>query len=173
MKTATLRGGCLTGKNSRAVELHGYLPYIVKCALLGQQYNIYGGGYRVRDQIHSSDVASALFEFVRNPKPNALGLYGQPYNIGGARQNSISIFETIDAIKAKTGMDLRWAEAKERESDHIWWISNVSKLMTDYPKWKVTKNLDFIFNEIIDYYIRQNRLGIVLREANYFANMGR
>jgi len=169
MKTATFRGGCLTGKNSRAVELHGYLPYIVKCALLGQQYNIYGGGYRVRDQIHSSDVASALFEFVRNPKSNALGLYGQPYNIGGARQNSISIFETIDAIKAKTGIDLRWAEAKERESDHIWWISNVSKLMTDYPKWKITKNLDYIFNELLQYYITKHRLGIKLQNSGYFS----
>ena len=29
MKTATFRGGCLTGKNSRAVEMHGYLPYII------------------------------------------------------------------------------------------------------------------------------------------------
>ena len=53
LKTATFRGGCLTGKNSRAVELHGYLPYIIKCALTKKKYSIYGGGYRVRDQIHS------------------------------------------------------------------------------------------------------------------------
>lgn len=171
MKTATFRGGCLTGKNSRAVELHGYLPYIIKCALLGQHYNVYGGGYRVRDQIHSSDVASALYEFVNRPKPNALGQCGQSYNIGGARQNSVSIFETIDAIKAKTGMDLKWTEAKERESDHIWWISNVAKLAADYPRWKITKNLDYIFNEIINYYIRQNKLAITLQNENYFSNL--
>ncbi|MEM5814509.1 MAG: SDR family NAD(P)-dependent oxidoreductase [Candidatus Aenigmatarchaeota archaeon] len=169
MKTATFRGGCLTGKNSRAVEMHGYLPYIIKCALLGQHYNIYGGGYRVRDQIHSSDVASAIYEFINRPKPNALGQYGQAYNIGGGRQNSISIFETIDAIKAKTGIDLKWTEAKERESDHIWWISNNSKLQSDYPKWKITKNLDFIFNEILEYYINKNRLSIKLQNAGYFS----
>lgn len=169
MKTAAFRGGCLTGKNSRAVEMHGYLPYIVKCALLGQHYNIYGGGYRVRDQIHSSDVALALFQFISNPKPNALGLYGQAYNIGGGRQNSISIFETIDAIKAKTGVDLDCTEAKERESDHIWWISNNAKLAGDYPKWKITKNLDFIFNEILQYYIAKNNLGIKLKNENYFS----
>jgi len=171
MKTATFRGGCLTGKNSRVVEMHGYLPYIIKCALLGQHYNIYGGGYRVRDQIHSSDVAAALFQFVSNPKPNSLGQYGQAYNIGGARQNSISIFETIDAIKAKTGVDLNWTEAKERESDHIWWISNISKLIADYPKWKPTKNLDCIFNEILQYYITKNKLNLKLKNENYFSEL--
>jgi len=98
MKTTTFRGGCLTGKNSRAVEMHGYLPYIVKCALSNKRYTIFGGGYRVRDQIHSFDVATAIYEFIKKPKPNQLGLYGKPYNLGGERQNSISIFETIDAI---------------------------------------------------------------------------
>ena len=170
MKTAAFRGGCLTGKNSRAVELHGYLPYIIKCALLGQHYNVYGGGYRVRDQIHSSDVAAALFQFISNPKPNALGLYGQAYNIGGGRENSISIFETIDAIEAKTEMKLNWAEARERESDHIWWISNNSKLKTDYPGWRITKNLDFIFNEILAYYINKHKINIKLGNENYFSN---
>jgi len=106
---------------------------------------------------------------VRNPKPNALGLYGQPYNIGGARQNSVSIFETIDAIKAKTGIDLKWTEAKERESDHIWWISNVSKLQTDYPRWKITKNLDYIFNEILQYYITKHGLNVKLQNLEHFS----
>jgi len=170
MKTATFRGGCLTGKNSRAVEMHGYLPYIIKCALLNKKYTIFGGGYRVRDQIHSSDVAASIYEFIMKPKPNAIGLYGQPYNLGGQRQNSISIFETIDAIKAKTSMDLNWEEGPERESDHLWWISNMSKFKQDYPSWKLTKDLDFIFNEIIEYYINKLKLKIKLENKDYFKN---
>ena len=133
IKTVTFRGGCLTGKQSRVVEMHGYLPYIIKCALSGKKYTIYGGGNRVRDQIHSSDVASAVYSFITNPKPTAVGHYGKPYNLGGSRQNSISIFETIDAIKAKTGMELNFEEGPERESDHIWWISDISKFKEDYP----------------------------------------
>lgn len=171
LKTATFRGGCLTGKHSKAVEMHGYLPFIIKCALLGEKYTIFGGGYRVRDQIHSSDVASALYNFIKNPKPNPLGIYGQVYNIGGGRDNSISIFETIDAIKAKTGIDLRWEEGKERESDHLWWISNISKLKNDYPDWKVTKDLDFIFNEIIGYFIDKYKLKIKIKNDSYFRNI--
>lgn len=168
LKTATFRGGCLTGKGSKAVELHGYLPYIIKCALTEKEYTIFGGGYRVRDQIHSSDVASAVYHFIKKPKPNSLGLYGKPYNLGGGRKNSISIFETIEAIKAKTGKELKWKEGQERESDHLWWISDISKFKHDYPEWKITKDLDFIFNEILQYYNEALGLKVKLRERSYF-----
>lgn len=168
LKTATFRGGCLTGKNSRAVEMHGYLPYIVKCALTKKKYCIYGGGYRVRDQIHSFDVATALYEFIKKPKPNNLGIYGKVYNLGGGRENSVSIFETIDAIKAKTSINLDFEEAPERESDHMWWISDVSRFKKDYPSWSITKDIDFIFNEIIEYYISALRLPVKLLERDYF-----
>lgn len=168
LKTATFRGGCLTGKGSKAVELHGYLPYIIRCALTGKEYTLYGGGCRVRDQIHSSDVASAVYCFIKNPKPTSLGLYGKAYNLGGSRQNSISIFETINAIKAKTGLDLKWKEGPERESDHMWWISNVSRFKEDYPGWVMTKDLDYIFNEIIQYYTEILNLDIPLQNLDYF-----
>lgn len=172
MKTATFRGGCLTGKNSRAVEMHGYLPYIIKCALTGKKYFIYGGGYRVRDQIHSSDVASALYAFIRKPKKSNVGLYGKPYNLGGGRQNSVSIFETIDAVQAKTGKRLTYEAAEERESDHMWWISDISKFQNDYPSWKLTQDLDAIFNEIIAYYTDTLGLDVKLSEENYFRKLG-
>ncbi len=168
MKTATFRGGCLTGKNSRAVELHGYLPYIVRCGLTGKHYNVYGGGYRVRDQIHSSDVAGVIYSFVDRPKKNQIGLYGTPYNLGGERINSVSIFETIDAIEAKTGKKLDWSEAAERESDHIWWISDMGRFKADYPNWKMTKDLDFIFNEIIEYYVKREKLKVEVKDMAYF-----
>jgi len=168
LKTATFRGGCLTGKGSKAVEMHGYLPYIIKCGLTRKKYFIYGGGYRVRDQIHASDVASAMYEFIKNPKPNSLGIYGKPYNLGGERKNSISIFETIDAIEAKTSMKLGYEEAPDRESDHIWWISDMSKFKKDYPSWKMTKDLDYIFNEIIEYYNNELKLNVTLKNKDYF-----
>ena len=171
LKTATFRGGCLTGKNSRAVEMHGFVPYIIKCTLTRKKYYLYGGGYRVRDQIHSSDVATALYEFIKNPKPNNIGIYGKVYNLGGERQNSVSIFESIDAIGAKTSMKLEYGEAPERESDHMWWISDMSRFKKDYPSWKITKDLDYIFNEIIEFYIETLNLPIKIIRKDYFRNI--
>src|SRR5690348_13008366 len=42
MPVGIFRGGCLTGPQHAAVELHGYLAYIVLCAVTGRPYTIYG-----------------------------------------------------------------------------------------------------------------------------------
>ncbi|MFX1274383.1 MAG: NAD-dependent epimerase/dehydratase family protein [Promethearchaeota archaeon] len=169
MKTATFRGGCLIGKNQKAVETHGFLGFFTKQILLKNKIYIYGGGYRVRDNIHSSDVADVIYLWITSPKPNQFGIYGKPYNLGGMRENSVSIFETITAIEEKTGIKALYEAAPERESDHIWWISDMSKFKRDYPEWKgLTKDLDFIFNELLDNWIEVYNLNIKLKEQSYF-----
>jgi len=61
MPVGIFRCGCLTGPQHAAVELHGYLAYIVMCAVIGRPYTVFGyKAKQVRDQIHSRDVA-ALF----------------------------------------------------------------------------------------------------------------
>src|SRR6266571_1474228 len=58
MPIGVFRGGCLTGPQHAGVELHGYLSYIIDCAITGHEYTLYGyKGKQVRDQIHSYDVA--------------------------------------------------------------------------------------------------------------------
>jgi CDP-paratose 2-epimerase len=55
LRTHCLRGGCLTGPHHSAVELHGFLSYLVKTQLEGRTYRIHGHkGKQVRDNIHST-----------------------------------------------------------------------------------------------------------------------
>ncbi|MFX1392258.1 MAG: NAD-dependent epimerase/dehydratase family protein [Promethearchaeota archaeon] len=172
MKTATFRGGCLIGKNQKAVEVHGFLGFFTKQILLKNKIMIYGGGYRVRDNIHSSDVAEVIYLWVNKPKKNQIGNYGTPYNLGGLRQNSVSIFETLNAIEAKTGIKPIYEDAPARESDHIWWISDMSKFKKDYPEWKgITKDLDYIFNELILHWIKVYDLDVQIKEKDYFKRL--
>src|SRR5207237_585551 len=59
MPLGVFRAGCLTGPQHAAVELHGYLAYIVLCAVTGRPYTVFGHkGKQVRDQIHSRDVVN-------------------------------------------------------------------------------------------------------------------
>jgi len=84
MPVGIFRAGCLTGPQHAAVELHGYLGYIVHCAVAGMDYTINGyRGKQVRDQIHCRDVARLFLNFYRNPR------CGEVYNIGGGRRNHI------------------------------------------------------------------------------------
>ena len=144
MKTCCLRGGCLTGPNHSGVELHGFLSYLVKCNVEGRTYKVFGyKGKQVRDNIHSFDVARFIHAFSENPRS------GEVYNIGGGRNNSCSILEAFDRVAALSGKKMKFEYVdKNREGDHICYISDLSKMRGHYPGWDITKSLDTIFEEI-------------------------
>src|SRR6202047_96526 len=129
MSVGVFRGGCLTGPSHSGVELHGFLSYLVKVALTGARYSVYGyKGKQVRDNIHSHDVVRAIEEFAANPRP------GEVYNLGGGRTNSIPLLEAIERIEQMTGRKLDWRYVKEaRKGDHICYISNLGKFQSTYP----------------------------------------
>jgi len=91
------------------------LSYLVKVAVTGGSYSVFGyKGKQVRDNIHSYDVVSAVEEFAANPRQ------GEVYNLGGGRENSISMLEAIAKIEALTGRKLDWRYVDEaRKGDHI------------------------------------------------------
>ncbi|NGZ01525.1 MAG: NAD-dependent epimerase [Nitrospira sp. WS238] len=151
MKTCCLRGGCLTGPNHSGVELHGFLSYLVKCNLDGRKYSIFGyKGKQVRDNIHSLDVARFIHAFVDNPRS------GEVYNLGGGRGNSCSIIEAFATIEAISGKKMQYEYVdKNREGDHICYISNLKKMTTHYPTWGITKILGNIFEEIHESWLRR------------------
>jgi CDP-paratose 2-epimerase len=146
MNTCCLRGGCLTGPNHSGVELHGFLSYLVKCNVEGRQYRVFGyKGKQVRDNIHSLDVARFIHAFSENPR------CGEVYNIGGGRQNSTSILEAFEAVSRLSGKPMLWEYSdKNREGDHICYISDLSKMKAHYPGWDISKTLDDIFAEIFE-----------------------
>jgi CDP-paratose 2-epimerase len=145
MPVGIFRGGCLTGPQHAAVELHGYLGYIVLCAVSGRPYTIYGyKGKQVRDQIHASDVANLFLHFYREPR------CGEVYNLGGGRGNSLSILETIDAL-AGMGHKLNWTyEDRNRAGDHICYVSDLTKTRRHFPGWTLEYNLPKILGEIAE-----------------------
>ena len=146
LKVGVFRGGCLTGPSHSGVELHGFLSYLVKVAVTGQTYTVYGyKGKQVRDNIHSYDVIRAMEEFAANPRP------GEVYNLGGGRANSVSILEAIDRIEQMTGRKLNWVyHDQNRKGDHICYISDLRKLRAHYPNWTVTRSLDSTLEEIVE-----------------------
>lgn len=151
MKTCCLRGGCLTGPNHSGVELHGFLSYLVKCNIEGKRYSIYGyKGKQVRDNIHSLDVARFIDAFIQAPR------CAEVYNLGGGRGNSCSILEAFARIERISGKKMLYDYVdKNREGDHICYISNLSKMRKHYPGWNITKSLDHIFEEIYRAWIQR------------------
>jgi CDP-paratose 2-epimerase len=147
MKTATFRGGCLTGPAHSGAELHGFLAYLVKCVVTGRPYTIYGyKGKQVRDNIHSYDLVNAFWHFFQNPKGG-----GAVYNIGGSRHSNCSMLEAIRMAEELCGRTLDYTLSDEaRSGDHIWWISDVRRFRRDYPDWEYRYDMRRIMEEIVE-----------------------
>ncbi len=159
MPTICFRGGCLTGPNHSAAELHGFLSYLVKCTVSGRHFKIYGyKGKQVRDQIHSLDVVRAFEAVIERPRCGAV------YNLGGGRDNSVSVVEAISAIEGRSGLQLnREYVDSNREGDHICYISDLGLLRSDFPEWSLTRSLDQILDEMVEAQLRlqhENRLAV-------------
>jgi CDP-paratose 2-epimerase len=144
MKTACFRGGCLTGPGHSGTQLHGFLAYLAKCAVTCQPYTVFGyKGKQVRDNIHSSDLVSALWHFYQAPRVGAV------YNVGGGRQANCSVLEAIELCQQITGRPLAWSYREaNRSGDHIWWISDTRKFKQDYPAWRPSYDLRAMVSEI-------------------------
>ena len=146
MKTAVFRGGCLTGPGHSGTELHGFLSYLMKCAISSKQYKIFGYmGKQVRDNIHSSDLIAAFDAFYRNPR------LGEVYNMGGSRFSNCSMQEAIKICEGIVGKKMNTVYIDEnRIGDHIWWISSVEKFKAHYPEWTHTYDVPRILQEIYE-----------------------
>lgn len=146
MPTVSFRGGCLTGPSHSGVELHGFLAYLIKAVVNDIPYVIFGyKGKQVRDNIHSIDVVKAFEEYIKNPKN------GEVYNLGGGRENSISILEAIQYLESEYGLKLNYIiSEKNRIGDHICYISDIKKMKQDYSNWDVRISLKQIIKEIVE-----------------------
>ncbi|MBE8994953.1 NAD-dependent epimerase/dehydratase family protein [Microcystis aeruginosa] len=144
MKTASFRGGCLTGPSHSGTQLHGFLSYLMKCTMIGKEYSIYGyKGKQVRDNIHSYDLVNAFYHFYQAPR------VAEVYNIGGSRFSNCSMLEAIQECEAIAEKKLNWQYVEtNRIGDHIWWISDVSKFKNHYPDWQLTYKVTDILKEI-------------------------
>ncbi len=144
MPTVCFRGGCLTGPNHAGTQLHGFLSYLMRCAMIGDPYTVFGyGGKQVRDNIHSADMVQAFHAFHRRPRPAAV------YNIGGGRDSNCSMLEAIAQCQRISGRELDWTYSdSNRTGDHRWWISDLEPFKRDYPDWRITYDVPAILQEI-------------------------
>jgi CDP-paratose 2-epimerase len=151
MPTCCLRGGCLTGPNHSGVELHGFLSYLIKCNVQEIPYTIFGyKGKQVRDNIHSFDVANFISCFLSQPRT------AQVYNLGGGRENSVSILEAFALIENISGKKMKYSyQDQNRIGDHICYISDLTKIRSHYPQWTITKDLKTTFKEIYEAWMQK------------------
>jgi CDP-paratose 2-epimerase len=148
MKTGIFRGGCLTGPNHAGAELHGFLSYLMRCAITKKHYTIFGyQGKQVRDNIHSLDLITMFDAYYENPR------VGEVYNAGGGRFSNCSMLEAIKMSELITGNSFNFSYSEQnRIGDHIWYISDTSKFKNHFPNWQQKFGIEAILHQIFKAY---------------------
>jgi CDP-paratose 2-epimerase len=146
LPTVSFRCGCLTGPAHAGTELHGFLSYLMRCAISETPYTVFGyDGKQVRDNLASVDLVKAFLLFHESPRAGAV------YNLGGGRVSSCSMLEAIAASERISGKSLDWTLSDEaRTGDHRWWISDLAAFQADYPTWAPTLDTEAILHAIHD-----------------------
>lgn len=144
MRTSCFRGGTLTGPQHAATELHGFLGYLMKCAMEGAHYTVHGyKAKQVRDAIHSADLVSAFEHVWRAPR------IAEVYNIGGGRHSHISMREGIAMCEEITGHEMSWSYSEtNRVGDHMWWVGSNARFESHYPEWSQAYDVRRILEEM-------------------------
>jgi CDP-paratose 2-epimerase len=145
MPTVCFRAGCMTGAHHAGVELHGFLSWLVKSAVAGRVYTVFGhGGKQVRDQIHADDVCAAIELWLDRPTSAAV------YNLGGGRASHASILECFALLGELLGRPVAHRfDAQARAGDHVCYVSDTRRFQADHPAWRVTRRVPDLLAEMV------------------------
>jgi CDP-paratose 2-epimerase len=61
------------------------------------------------------------------------------------------MLEAISVCERLTGRPMNWSYGDQaRTADHIWWISDVRRFQSHYPRWQYRYDIEAILAEIVD-----------------------
>ena len=120
LKTVVFRMSCVTGSSQTGTEDQGWVSHIVKNAVRGEPINIFGNGKQVRDILYVDDLVD-LFHLALSK--NISGVF----NIGGGRNNTISVLELLKMLPETTLIFKDW-----RPMDQKVYVSNINKAINVY-----------------------------------------
>ena len=124
------RGGCLTGPQHAGAELHGFLAYLMRCALAGRAYTIFGyKGKQVRDNIHSHDLVRAFDCVVRRRRASA-----RSTTSAAAASRTARCSRRSRSCRRSPAASCEWRyDERNRIGDHIWWVGSNARFAEHYP----------------------------------------
>ncbi|MDD5238066.1 MAG: GDP-mannose 4,6-dehydratase, partial [Candidatus Omnitrophica bacterium] len=130
MKTAVFRMSCTYGTRQFGFEDQGWVAWFIIATLFNKPVTIYGNGKQVRDMLYADDLVDAFNRFINSDLKSGL------FNIGGGPDNTISLLEFLEELKALTGKNPKVKFSDWRPSDQKVYVSDTSKL-ENMLNWKI------------------------------------
>jgi len=131
INAAVFRMSCIYGTRQFGVEDQGWVAWFCIATMLGKQITIYGDGKQVRDVLYVDDLINAFHRFIEK----AAKIEHAVYNMGGGRENTISLLELLDMLEKMSGKKPNISFGDWRAADQKVYISDIRKAMKEL-KWK-------------------------------------
>ncbi len=137
LKTVVFRHSSMYGGRQFATFEQGWVGWFAQKALEaaekkgGEPFTISGSGKQVRDILHAEDLVNLYFAALENIE----AARGEVFNIGGGRENSLSLLELLSLLEELTGAKLGFTRLPPRRSDQRVFIADIAKA-GDRLKWR-------------------------------------
>ena len=123
LKTGIFRMSCIYGERQFGVEEQGWISHFILSALKNKVINIFGNGKQVRDILYISDLIRLFKSFIETFSKSNKNVFC----IGGGPQNTISVLELIEMLKALLNKEIKIKFQGWRPSDQKVYISDIRK----------------------------------------------
>ena len=152
LPTVVFRQSCIYGPHQYGIEDQGWVAWFVIAAVTGRPITIYGNGKQVRDLLHVDDMLAAYDQAAEHIDKTA----GQIYNIGGGKNNTISIWKEFGPLLEKElGQSIPVSWESWRPGDQRVFIADIRKAEQDFG-WKPEINVEEGIKMLFDW-VRSNR----------------
>jgi CDP-paratose 2-epimerase len=150
--TVVFRQSCIYGPHQFGIEDQGWVAWFVIAAVAGKPITIYGDGKQVRDLLFVDDLLAAYDQAAVNIDRTA----GQIYNIGGGRDNTLSIWtEFGPLLEEELGQKIPVDRADWRPGDQRVFVADIRKAHKDFG-WKPEIDVPTGIRKLFDW-VRANR----------------
>jgi len=123
IKTVVNRMSCIYGTRQFGTADQGWISHFVRAAIFNKPLTIYGNGKQVRDVLFVSDLVELFIREAESRKK----LHGQAFNVGGGKENTISLIELTEELERITGRKIRTSKDTWRPADQKVYYSDISK----------------------------------------------
>ena len=139
LPTIVFRQSCIYGPRQMGIEDQGWVAWFIIALVTRKPITIFGDGKQVRDLLYVDDLISAYRLAVERIQTTA----GQVYNIGGARQNTLSVWQEFGPLLREllSGPIPEPHRAPWRPGDQPVFYSDISKAKRDF-EWQPTTSVD-------------------------------
>ena len=123
LPTVVFRMSCIYGPRQFGNEDQGWVAHFLISGLMGRPLTVYGNGKQVRDILYVGDLLRAFRAAVESIET----IRGSIYNIGGGKNNTLSLLELLDLMRSRYNCRVSPLFADWRPGDQPIYVSDIRK----------------------------------------------